>query len=499
MESSTSLDRGCPVGFELGSPGADEGDGPGILRPRSRGSLAHGARAAPLIDSRTSPGVAGSPGAVRPVHPSHVIRGRTSRLLEGRRILVGVSGSIAAVEVPKIIRELIRHGADVRAVMSREATRIVTAEALEFATGHPPVTQLTGNVEHVTLLGPGDGRADLYLIAPATANTISKIANGIDDTPVTSCASIALGGGVPMMIAPAMHAHMGLNPAVRESLDKLRSWGVGVISGVAAEGEEKIASPEEVAAAVLHRIATGPWVGRRVIVIGGAAREPLDSVRSLTNESSGATAVALATQAYYRGADVDLWAGTLRVPVPPFLSVTLWQGVPELRALARSRRTDLASAAAVLVPAALSDFTVERRPGKIPSGDQDSLTLTLHRAPKVLPELRRLAPHPTRLVAFKLLAGEDAARMEAAARALHEQSGADWVIANDVATMGSPSTEALIVKGSGGGRWVKAPKMEFAGTLLDELGSEVAESGANSGGPRRPPLRSAGHRRRSRR
>jgi phosphopantothenoylcysteine decarboxylase / phosphopantothenate---cysteine ligase len=187
------------------------------------------------------------------VHPSRVIRGRTTKLLEGRRILVGVSGSIAAVEVPKIIRELIRHGADVRAVMSPEATRIITAEAIEFATGHPAVVQLTGNVEHVTFLGPGEDQADLYLIAPATANTLSKIAHGIDDTPVTSCASVALGGGVPMLVAPAMHAHMGQNPAVRESLDKLRGWGVGVITGAATEGEEKIASPEEVAAAVLHR------------------------------------------------------------------------------------------------------------------------------------------------------------------------------------------------------------------------------------------------------
>ena len=93
------------------------------------------------------------------MHPSHVIRGKTTQLLAGRRIVVGVSGSIAAVEVPRIVRELIRHGADVRAVMSPEAQRIVSPEALEFATGHPAVVHLTGNVEHVTLLGPGEGRA----------------------------------------------------------------------------------------------------------------------------------------------------------------------------------------------------------------------------------------------------------------------------------------------------------------------------------------------------
>lgn len=405
--------------------------------------------------------------------------------MEGRRILVGVSGSIAAVEVPKIVRELIRHGADVTAVMSPEATRILTADAMEFATGHLAVVQLTGNVEHVTLLGPGEGRADLYLIAPATANTISKIAHGIDDTPVTSCASVALGGGVPILLAPAMHAHMGLNPAVRESLDKLRSWGVGIISGASVEGEEKIASPEEVAAAVLHRIAGGPWAGRRVVVIGGAAREHLDSVRSLTNESSGASAIALATQAYFRGANVELWTGALQAAVPSFLSTTPWQGVQDLQALVRARRSALATVAAVLVPAALSDFTVERRPGKISSDDHPTLSLTLHRAPKVLPDLRRLAPPPARLVAFKLLAGEEPQQLLAAARKLREETGADWVVANDVATMGSPSTDALIVPGSGEPYWIRGPKPEFAGKLLDDLGKElVAPATASPGAPR---------------
>jgi phosphopantothenoylcysteine decarboxylase / phosphopantothenate---cysteine ligase len=409
------------------------------------------------------------------MHPSRVIRGRTTQLLAGRHILVGVSGSIAAVEVPKIIRELIRHGADVRAVMSSEATRIVSAEALEFATGHPPILQLTGNVEHVTYLGPGEGQADLYLVAPATANTISKIAHGIDDTPVTSFASIALGGHVPMLIAPAMHTHMGQNPAVRENLERLRMWGVGLISGASAEGEEKIATPEEVAAAVLHRLAMGPWSGRRVVVIGGAARESVDSVRALTNESSGATAIALATQAYYRGAEVELWTGALQVTVPPFLVVTPWRGVRDLLALANRKKDDLVRAAAIFVPAALSDFTVEARPGKVPSRDPEPVALTLHRAPKVLPVLRRLAPSPTRLVAFKLLAGESPERLAEEGQRLRDESHADWVIANDATTMGASTTEALVLPPATASHWIRAAKPEFAGQLLEELGRDLPE------------------------
>ncbi|HYA54720.1 MAG TPA: bifunctional phosphopantothenoylcysteine decarboxylase/phosphopantothenate--cysteine ligase CoaBC [Thermoplasmata archaeon] len=399
-------------------------------------------------------------------------------MLSGRTIVIGVSGSIAAIELPKVIRELIRHGADVRAVMSPEAARLITPETLEFATGHPPVTQLTGNVEHVTLLGPGPGRADLYLIAPATANTISKVAHGIDDTPVTSCASVALGGGVPMLIAPAMHSHMGINPAVLENLEKLRRWGVGVIAGSSAEGEEKIASPEEVAAAVLHRLGSGPWPGRRVVVIGGAARESIDEVRAVTNESSGASAIALANQAFYRGAEVELWAGALQVPVPSWIPVYPWRSVESLLALARERQRELSSAAAVLVPAALSDFTLERRSGKIPSRAHEVLTLTLKRAPKVLPELRRLAPHPTRLVAFKLEPGRSPQELEQLGRQLAEESGADWVVANDVATMGAPDTNALVLPPSGGRHWIRGPKTEFAGKLLDDLGRELSNVAA---------------------
>jgi phosphopantothenoylcysteine decarboxylase/phosphopantothenate--cysteine ligase len=428
------------------------------------------------------------------MHPSHVIRGRSSQLLAGRRVVVGVSGSIAAIELPKMIRELIRHGADVQAVMSPEAMRLVTPETLEFATGHPVITQLTGNVEHVTLLGPGAGRADLYLIAPATANTISKIAHGIDDTPVTSCASVALGGGVPMLLAPAMHSHMGVNPAVRENLEKLRAWGVGIVSGASVEGEDKIASPEEVAAAVLHRLGSGPWAGRRVVIIGGAARESIDEVRSVTNESSGTTAVAIANQAFYRGAEVELWAGALQVATPPWVPVTPWRGVEDLLTLARRRRSELRGVAAVFVPAALSDYTLERRSGKISSRENENLTLTLRRAPKVLPELRRMAPSPTRLVAFKLEPGLTPTRLEEEGRRLAHETGADWVVANDVTTMGSSQTNALVLPPSGGRLWIRGPKADFAGKLLDDIGRELVNLSATPSAPAHRTRRAGRHR-----
>jgi len=419
------------------------------------------------------------------MHPSRAIRGRTTRLLEGRRILVGISGSIAAVEVPRIVRELLRHGAEVRAVMSPEATRLLTPEAVEFATGHPPVVQLTGNVEHVTFLGPGEGQADLYLIAPATANTVSKIAHGIDDTPVTSCASVALGAHVPILLVPAMHGSMAENPAVRESLERLRSWGVDVVPGASVEGEAKLASPDEVAAAVLHRLGRGPWAARKVVVIGGAARESIDAVRAITNESSGATAVALADQAFYRGAAVELWAGALSVSVPPWLVVHRWRSVGDLLALARSRRRELAGAAAVFVPAALADYTLQPTTGKIASRQHPTLRLELTPAPRVMPVLRRLTPPPTKLVAFKLLASASADELEREGRRLEEESGADWVIANDTSALGAAEWTVLVLPHGEARRWLHGPKGEVAGKLLDDLGKELA----NELGP--PPPGSA--------
>jgi phosphopantothenoylcysteine decarboxylase / phosphopantothenate---cysteine ligase len=421
------------------------------------------------------------------MHPSRAIRSSRSELLAGRRVIIGVSGSIAAVEVPRIARELIRHGAEVRVVMSAEATRLLSPEAVEFATGHPPITALTGAVEHVTHLGPGPERADLLLLAPATANTLSKVAHGIDDTPVTSFASIALGGGVPVLVAPAMHADMARNPAVRESLERLEKFGVGVVLPRSEEGEEKLPTPEEVAAEVLHRLATGPWAGRRVLVIGGASREKIDDVRSVTNESSGETAVALARQAYFRGAEVHLWLGASEHAPPRYVRLERWRSVEELRGLVRGVPGLPLPLAAIWVPAALSDYTLDPSPGKIDSRGRSELTLELRAAPKVLPELRRLAPAPTRLVAFKLASGEAARALVAQARATLVETGADWVVANDAANLGSSRGGWWLLSSTGEPRRFEGTKDAGTGELLEAVGAslEPTESPTRSSRPGR--------------
>lgn len=421
------------------------------------------------------------------MHPSEAIRGRRSTLLEGRRIVVGVSGSIAAVEVPRLLRELLRHGATVDCVLSPEALRLVSREAVHFALGHPPVTELTGAVEHIRLLGPGPGQADLLLLAPATANTLGKIAHGIDDTPVTTCAAVALGNGLPVLVAPAMHQDMGRNPFVEENIHRLQAQGVSFIPPVREEGEEKIPAPEVVAAHVLHRMARGPWAGRSVVVVGGASVAPVDSVRYLGNASSGRMALELSTQAFFRGATVATWLGDAKVPIPSFLpTVRRFRTLTDLRELVTTYAEELRSASAVFVPAALSDYAAETQPGKISSEETPSLTLRLHREEKLLPRLRSAAPPPTLLVGFKLEPGGRAEPLTTRARGALERYGLDAVVANGLEAVGGEGTVVTLVRAEGRPHRYQGTKGLVAGKLLDDLARDLLPP-VSGGAPGRSP------------
>src|SRR5579875_3414342 len=234
----------------------------------------------------------------------------------------------------------------------------------------------------------------------------------------------------------------------------------------AQEGEDKLASPEEIAAEVLRRLADSPWAGRRVTVIGGGSRESIDSVRSIANESTGETAVALAVQAHLRGAQVDLWLGAHTALVPPFLSVTRWRSVRDLANLARGRAEALRASALVIVPAALADYTTTPEPGKISSRARPRLSLRLDPAPKLLPLLRTLAPPPTRLVGFKLLAETDPQRLRTAAEQLAREAGADAIVANGVESIGNGRVRALWVTPEKVEK-IEGTKVELADRILD--------------------------------
>ncbi|MCK5251897.1 MAG: bifunctional phosphopantothenoylcysteine decarboxylase/phosphopantothenate--cysteine ligase CoaBC, partial [Thermoplasmata archaeon] len=238
------------------------------------------------------------------------MRGTRSSRLQGRTIVLGITGSIAAVECVHLARELARHGARVIAAMTDAATRIVHPDALWFATGGPPILSLTGDVEHVRWMGEGDDRADLLLIAPATANTIGKVALAIDDTPVTTFATTALGTGVPVVVAPAMHGTMWQHEGVLRNIERLREMGVDIVQPREEEMKAKLAYVDTIVAHCVRALSgDGPLRGRKVLVVAGSTEEPIDRVRLISNRSSGGLGVALAEEAFTRGADVTLLLG----------------------------------------------------------------------------------------------------------------------------------------------------------------------------------------------
>ena len=373
------------------------------------------------------------------MHPAKRIHAAKSGKLRDKTIVLGVTGSIAAVETVKLARELIRHGAHVVPVLSKDAMEIIHPNALQFATGRDPITRLDGTVPYIELVGTG-GTADLVLIAPATSNTIAKIALGIDDTVVTTFAQNALGAGIPILIAPAMHETMYANPLIAAHLRTLESHGVDIVTPKFEEDKAKLAEVDEIVARVIRRLGGGPLAGKKVVVIAGATAEPIDDVRIVTNRSSGETGLGLAQAAFELGADLEVWLGRHHVHVPPYLHPRTFETTADLAAMASEMAADVC-----VVPAAISDFAPVKARGKIPSRE-GPVALELHPTPKVLPALRRGAKV---LVAFKAEADVSAAELRERAMGLLRGAELDFVVANDVAKVGKGRTSILILDREG--------------------------------------------------
>ncbi len=397
------------------------------------------------------------------MHPSNEIKGIKDDVLAGKRIVLGIAGSIAAVETVKLARELIRRGAEVYPVLSPAATRLIHPDSLGFATGKRPITELTGAVEHVALCGDVKGHADLLLIAPSTANTISKIACGIDDTPVTTFASTALGTGIPVMIAPAMHATMYDNPAVIGNVERLKKMGVEFIEPKFEEKKAKMADIMQIASAVVRRIGRRDFEGKRVLVIAGPTSEAIDDMRVISNRSSGRTGIALANEAYERGADVKLLLGKGSAEPPEWIDTEYFTSVESLIGMLDELDYDV-----ILVPAAISDYTPERHEGKIPSGRRE-LVIKLRPTPKVIEHIRE--NYDGILVAFKAEAVESTEELIKRAERRASEVGAEIIVANRLSDVGPESTKAFIIKGKQV-RGFEGSREELARAILDELFSD---------------------------
>ncbi len=398
-------------------------------------------------------------------HPTLLLTGTSSATLNNRTIVLAVTGSIAAVRTIELARELVRHGATVRAVMSQAAQGIIHPDALHYATGHPVMTRITGAVEHVEYFGE-EGTADLLLVAPCTANTISKMALGIDDTPPTTFATTAMGSGIPMLVVPAMHGSMYNHLAVKENIERLKGMGVRFMDPLIDEKTAKIAANEDIVLEVQRILGDSSLGGRKVVITGGGNMERIDAIRVLTNRSSGRTGVELAREAYRRGADV-----TLVHPGPQGL-----YGITEVEAVSakdmtRSVLDEIVKGCDLFISsAAISDYTVEPVDHKIKSG-QEALTLTLRPAPKLMQKVREKYPELD-IIGFKAEANVDKDGLIASAKELMAKYGLSMVVANDVGEggMGTPDNTVHILDSSGGETGpVTGDKLVIAGAVLDRF------------------------------
>jgi phosphopantothenoylcysteine decarboxylase/phosphopantothenate--cysteine ligase len=437
-------------------------------------------------------------------------------MLEGVNVALGVTGSIAAVKTVELAHELRRQGASVRAVMTDSARGILHPWAVEFATEHDVVTEITGRVEHVELCGR-EGWADVLLIAPATANTVGKIAGAVDDTPVTTCATTALGAGVPVVVAPAMHEPMYDHPGVLDALARLEEWGVTYADPRIEEGKAKIASEEAVVTEVARATTPDSLAGQHVVVTAGATSEAIDPIRTLTNRASGTTGRAVARACYVRGAAVTLvhdgsdvhYADTRQVESAAEMLATVQSAVSGSgatgtadesggesadHATADDTSTESESATsaseeptsrgvepttggydrpadALVSAAAISDFTLEAHDRKIRSGE--SLTLELEPTPKLLDSIREGHSDLT-MVGFKAETSGDDDAMVAEARALRDRVGLAFVVANDASVMGETETRVLFVDDDDPSEFVGS-KVALGGAVADRLAGVLSE------------------------
>jgi phosphopantothenoylcysteine decarboxylase/phosphopantothenate--cysteine ligase len=394
--------------------------------------------------------------------------------MEPARILVAVTGGIAAYKVPELVRALTAVGHRVRCATTRAATRFVSPLALQTLTGETVRGDLfdpseEGEIDHIRLAD----QADLVIVAPATANVLAKMANGLADDLVTA---VLLATRAPILVAPAMNVNMWSHPATRANVDTLVARGVHVVGPEAGElacgweGLGRMSDPAAIVAAAGRALTSCSMEGERVLVTAGGTAEPIDPVRSVTNRSSGKMGFALAEEAARRGAEVVLVAGTTALATPPGIERIDVGTALEMRdavfaELPRATVVVKAAAVADFRPARAADHKIKKE--TLPDGDR--VTLELIANPDILQELCR--EKGDRIVVGFAAESHD---VIAAARRKIARKGCDLLVANDVSRADagfSVDTNAVhLVTPDGGVEDIPLlAKSEIAAQILDRV------------------------------
>jgi phosphopantothenoylcysteine decarboxylase/phosphopantothenate--cysteine ligase len=399
-------------------------------------------------------------------------------------IALGVTGGIGAYKAVEVARGLQKRGHDVVAIMTATATRFVGPVTFEAITRRRVITDqfepgANADIEHIALAST----IDLLLIAPATANIIGKMANGIADDFLSTLYTATR---APVLLAPSMNTQMFSHEAIRHNLDTLAARGVGFIEpgeGYLAcgwIGKGRLAEPEEIVAAVEARLMpAGPLKGVRVLVTAGPTLEDIDPVRFVGNRSSGRMGFALASEAVKRGARVTLIAGPTSVEPPPVGDVVRVRSAAEMHRAVLEKAN---SADIVIMAAAVADYTPEERAGQKISKTDQAMTIVLKRTPDILGELgtRRLASgHGPLLVGFAAETEDLVSRATEKLRKKH----IDLIVANDVSRSDAGfdvDTNAVTIIGAAGPENVPLQsKNEVAAEVLNRIEALLASVRVN--------------------
>jgi phosphopantothenoylcysteine decarboxylase/phosphopantothenate--cysteine ligase len=422
-----------------------------------------------------------------------------AQVLRNKRIVVGVCGGIAAFKVVEVVSQLQKAGALVDVIMTERASEFVSA--LSFGSlSHRPVYQdlwePSGQAaaQHIELAR----RADLLVVAPATANTIAKLAHGLADSML---GAVALATTAPLLIAPAMEQHMYRHPATQANLALLRERGAIIVEpevGVLASGEVgagRLPEPPTLVQAIRQALGRGgPLAGRRVVVTAGGTQEPIDPVRYIGNRSSGLMGYAIAEEARDRGAAVRLISGPVSLPAPYGVELVRVQTALEMRsavlaALGLEKTAEDAGeqqgADALVMAAAVADYRVDHPAAEKMKKEPGAggIALTLVRNPDILHDvdeaLRQRGPQAGRLVRVGFAA--ETTNLEAYARAKLASKGLDLLVANDVSRadsgFGTTTNKVWLLHREGRVEDLAVlPKAEVAGLIWERVQALFAGS-----------------------
>ena len=379
-------------------------------------------------------------------HPSLDIVSSSGVELSGKKIVLCVAGSVAAYKAIELARLLMRHGADVTCVATSAVTKLIQPEYFKWATGNEVITNLTGELEHIRLADYN--QSDLVIVYPATANTLGKLANGIDDTPVSTVLTVAFGSKIPIMMCLAMHASMYENSAVKKNIDFLKNK-IDFVKPQMIEGKAKAPEPEDVLEYVLKKFGFSSILkNKKILMTAGPTIEYIDPVRVITNQSSGKTGVLLASEFISAGAKVTLVYGP-GIERPPrgakVIKVSTSKEMFDSVKGEMKKKFDI-----VIMAAAAADYTPENPSRKKIKSTQNKIKISLKKAPKIIDEIKKMQKNVF-LVGFKAEANLSKKDLVKSAQKKLKESGADMIIANDIGSKyqkNSNNNEVLII-GSG--------------------------------------------------